>query len=76
MLAIEELKKRWLIFNRNRNNLSIVEMMLLFSQKEISNQWEQYEKVGLLEECKIWHFPNPETMLKLVSYYIILFFVY
>ena len=59
MLAIEELKKRWLIFNRNRNNLSIVEMMLLFSQKEISNQWEQYEKVGLLEECKIWHFPNP-----------------
>ena len=36
MLAIEELKKRWLIFNRNRNNLSIVEMMLLFSQKETS----------------------------------------
>ena len=60
MLTIDELHQRWAIFLHHRNDLSIVEMLLLFSQKEISNQWHQYEKEQLLEEYKIWQFPNPK----------------
>lgn len=61
MFTIKLLQNRWLTFLRFRNDLSIIEMMLLFSQKEISNHWQQYEKVILLEEHKIWRFPNPEN---------------
>lgn len=60
MLTIEEHQQRWAIFLRHRNDLSIVEMLLLFSQKEISNQWHQYEKQQLLEKSKIWQLPNPK----------------
>lgn len=60
MLIVDELQQRWMIFVQHRNDLSIIEMILLFSQKEISNQWQQYEKEKLLEEYKIWPLPDPK----------------
>ena len=60
MLTVNELQQRWVIFVHHRNDLSIIEMILLFSQKEISNQWLQYEKEKLLEEYKNWKLPDPQ----------------
>lgn len=60
MLTVDDLQQRWVIFENHFNDLSIIEMILLFSQKKISNQWQQYEKDKLLEEYKTWQLPDPK----------------
>ena len=60
MLTVDDLQQRWVIFENHFNDLSIIEMILLFSQKKISNQWQQYEKDKLLAEYKTWQLPDPK----------------
>ncbi len=65
MLTIDELQQRWNFFLHHRNNLDIIGMILLFSQKEIPNQWQQSQKEKLLEEYKNWNFPDPKNNTKI-----------
>ena len=38
MLTVDDLQQRWVIFENHFNDLSIIEMILLFSQKKISKK--------------------------------------
>ena len=62
MLNIDELGTRWDIFKLHRNDFSIFELILLFSQDDLSSDWSELEKKKLLDQLKIWYFPAPQNL--------------
>jgi len=62
VLNIDELGTRWDIFKLHRNDFSIFELILLFSQDDLSSDWSELEKKKLLDQLKIWYFPAPQNL--------------